>query len=62
MKDRRIRCEVSKTVQEQQYEPLQITLSLEGTISDKADMDKEYEVALGHLEEIVIEHINRGLT
>jgi hypothetical protein len=62
MKDRKIRCEVSKTVQERQFEPFQVTLSLEGTISDKADLDEEYDTALGYLEETVIEHINRGLT
>jgi len=41
MKDRIIRVEVSKTIQEQQFEPLKVSIALEGVIEDTDDFDVE---------------------
>lgn len=60
--DRRIRCEISKTVQEQQFEPLKISMSLEGTMLDGANPQEEFNTITDFLEDAVIEQINRMLT
>lgn len=60
--DRRIKCEISKTVQEVQFEPFQITLTLEGAVDDNDDITKLYHIGIDLLEEIVTERINNRLT
>ena len=59
MKNCRIKCEVSKTVQERQYEPYQIVFSVEGDIGEKADIDKELDILYGLVEERVCDVINQ---
>jgi hypothetical protein len=58
LKNRRIKCEISKTIQEQQYEPFQVSFSVEADISDKAGIDMELDELYDKLEERVYEIIN----
>jgi hypothetical protein len=41
MKDRIIRVEISKTIQEQQFEPLKVSVALEGSLGVGEDFDEE---------------------
>lgn len=59
--DRRIRCEITKTIQMKQFEPLKIGLSMEGNIPDDTDPQKETEAVMEFLEDNVIDQINRML-
>lgn len=60
--DRRIRCEISKTVQERQFEPLKVNIALEGTVSDEADLQEELDAMTEFIEEAVLEQLNSMLT
>ena len=51
--NRRIKCEVSKTIQEQQYEPFQVTMMLEGDVTDNTNLDIEFGDVETFLEEKV---------
>jgi len=57
LKNRRIKCEISKTVQERQYEPLNVTMSIEGIIDDDANLTQEFDMISEFLEEKVFEKI-----
>ena len=58
MKNRRIKCEVSKTIQERQYEPFQVVFTIEGDVDDKADIDLEFDKIYDKLEGHVFTIIN----
>ena len=58
LKDRRIKCEISKTVQERQFEPIKITVSLEGTMPDTSNPQEELDAITEFLENAVLEQIN----
>ena len=58
--NRKIRCEISKTVQERQYEPLNVTMSIEGIIDDGANLTQEFDMISAFLEEKVFEQIATG--
>lgn len=62
MKNRVIKCVVSKTVQEKQFEPYHIELSLEGSIPDTANLKQEYNTAYEFLEDTLIDCLNTRLT
>ena len=39
--NRRVKVEISKTMQEVQFEPVKVTMSIEGDIPDDVDVKKE---------------------
>jgi hypothetical protein len=40
--NRRINCVVQKTIQEKQFEPLQIIMGLEGDVPDNINLNEEF--------------------
>ena len=62
LKNRRISCKISKRIQEEQFEPFEIELSLDGDVPDTVDINEEYEEIIEYLESKVIEKINAHFT
>ena len=61
LKNRRIRCEISKTVQEKQFEPFAVSMCVEGDVPDDINLDLEFIEAEEFLEEKVFAAINRRM-
>ncbi len=51
--NRRIHCTVRKGVQEVQFEPFEVTMSLEGDVPDDIDLDNEFTEVEKFLEDKV---------
>lgn len=57
MKDRTIKVEISKTIQEQQYEPLKASASIECMLDD----DEDYDVAATEARELCRKQVEAEL-
>lgn len=62
LKNRKIKCEISRTIQENQYEPFTVSLGMEGDISDADDRENEIDGLIDFLEETVDLTIQRRMT
>jgi len=62
LKNREIECTVRKAVQEVQYEPFEVVMTVKGTIGDDTDIEKEFDELAEFLESKVFETINKRLT
>ena len=60
--NRRIKCEVRKAIQEVKFEPLEVTMCLEGDVPDDIDLDSEFTEIETFLENKVFEAIYERVT
>ena len=59
LKNRRISCEIRKAIQEKQYEPYEVKMSIEGDVPDKDNLEEELDDLYEFLDFKVLEKINK---
>ena len=57
--NRRVRVEVQKTLQEVQFEPLKVLMSIEGDIPDDVDVKKELNTLGESLENLIYDQLEK---
>ena len=60
--NRRVRVEISKTMQEVQFEPVKVTMSIEGDIPDDVDVKKELNTLGEFLENTIYDRLEKLTT
>gem|GEM_PF-1777937 len=59
--NRRITCLVRKAIQEEQFEPFEVTMGLDGDVPDSLDLDSEFTEVEAFVENKVFEAIYRQM-
>lgn len=62
IKNRRVKCEICKTIQEKQFEPLRVMMAIEGDIPDNVDAKSELQNLGQFLENCIYDQIEKMTT
>ena len=60
--NRRVKVEISKTMQEVQFEPVKVLMSIEGDIPDNIDPEKELNTLGEFLENLIYDRLEKLTT